>query len=289
MTCAACSARVERFVKKIDGMEKASVNLATETLSVTYDDDKVNDAIIEAVVVKAGYGVVHNPEENVSPEEKISALRTRLIFSLLFLIPLMYISMGNMLGHMTGLFTVPDLINPGKYPVTVACAELLLTAPIVITGRAFYRTGFKNLVNLAPNMDSLIAVSTTAAILYSLFATVMILLGNTGYVSSLYYESAATILTLITMGKYLEAIAKNRTSDAIKALLDLAPKTARVEFADGEKSLPLEQVKKGYQIDQHHQKHQQDDSQKAAQPTNRQQPQPRKALERIRTNTNNGR
>lgn len=248
MTCAACSARVERFVKKIDGMEKASVNLATETLSVTYDDDKVNDAIIEAVVVKAGYGVVHNPEENVSPEEKISALRTRLIFSLLFLIPLMCISMGNMLGHMTGLFTVPDLINPGKNPVTVACAELLLTAPVAITGRAFYRTGFKNLVNLAPNMDSLIAVSTTAAILYSLFATVMILLGNTGYVSSLYYESAATILTLITMGKYLEAIAKNRTSDAIKALLDLAPKTARVEFADGEKTLPLEQVKEGYQI-----------------------------------------
>ncbi len=248
MTCAACSARVERFVKRIDGLEKASVNLATETLSATFDEDRVNDAIIENAVVKAGYGIIHKPEENVTPEEKISTLKKRLILSLLFLIPLMGFSMGHMLGHMTGLFSVPPFMDPGKSPVIVSLAELLLTAPIVMTGRAFYRTGFKNLISLAPNMDSLIAVSTTAAIIYSLFATAMILLGAHSYVNSLYYESAATILALITMGKYLEAIAKHRTSDAIRSLLDLAPKTARVEFADGEKTLPIELVKEGYQI-----------------------------------------
>ncbi len=248
MTCAACSSRIERFVKKIDGIEKASVNLATETLSATFDDNKVNDAIIEAAVVKAGYGVVHTPEENVTPDEKISALKKRLIFSMLFLVPLMCVSMGHMLGHMTGLFTVPDIIDPAKSPLFVALSELVLTAPIVITGWAFYRIGFKNLFRLSPNMDSLIAVSTTAAIIYSAYATVMIAMGSHHYVHGLYYESAATILALITMGKYLEAVAKNRTSDAIRSLLDLAPKTARVEFADGEKTLPLDEVKEGFQI-----------------------------------------
>ena len=248
MSCAACSSRVERFVKKMEGVSSATVNLAAETLRVEFDADVVNDASIEATVVKAGYGVVHRPEEAVSPEQHIREMRVRLQLSLLFLVPLLIISMGHMLAEATGLFSVPALLDPSRYPMQVACLELVLTLPILFTGREFYRTGLRNLFHLAPNMDSLIAVGTLAALIYSLFAMTMISLGSQAYAHQIYFESAGTILTLITLGKYLEAIAKNKTSHTVRALLDLAPKMARIQDIEGEKEIPVSEVKPGDQI-----------------------------------------
>ena len=248
MSCAACSARVERFVKKTDGVSTAAVNLAAETLRVDFDEKITDAAAIEAAVVKAGYGVVHDPDEALSPEDHIRAMRFRLLLSLLFLIPLLIVSMGHMLAEATGWFRMPPLLNPALYPMNAACLEFVLTLPILFIGRDFYSKGLRNLFHLAPNMDSLIAVGTLAAMFYSLFAMTMISLGYQSYTHQIYFESAGTILTLITLGKYLEAIAKNKTSQAVRSLLDLAPKTARIQDLDGEKEIPVSEVKPGDQI-----------------------------------------
>ncbi len=245
MTCAACSSRVERFVRKIEGVDTAAVNLATETLRVRFDQRVTNDAEIEATVVKAGYGVVHNPEEDITPEEHIREMRSRLLFSLLFLLPLLAVSMGHMLSMELGLFPWPETLDPDTYPLNFAFLQLALTLPIVFIGRRFYSVGLKNLFHLAPNMDSLIAMGTLASLAYSLAAITGISLGNPEAVHQLYFESAGTILTLITLGKYLEAIAKNKTSHAVRALLDLAPKTARIVDIEGERDIPVEEVKPG--------------------------------------------
>ena len=243
MTCAACSSRIERFVNKMDGVAMASVNLAAETLLVTFDTSITDETAIEAVVVKAGYGVVHNPEELITPEEHARSMRRRLLLSLCFLLPLLTVSMGHMLAEQTGWFHMPWLIEPAVHPLSFALLQLLLILPIVWIGRSFYRTGLRNLLQLAPNMDSLIAIGTLAALVYSLFAIVQLLGGVSDYVHQLYFESAGTILTLITLGKYLESIARNKTSHAIHTLLDLAPKTARIEDTEGEKEIPVELVK----------------------------------------------
>jgi P-type Cu+ transporter len=245
MTCAACSSRVERFVKKMEGVMSASVNLASETLRVDFNADITNEAAIEATVIKAGYGIVHNGDEIISPAQYTQSMRRRLIYSACFLIPLLAISMGHMLAEETALFHMPDIINPISHALNFTFLQLILILPIVFIGRSFYRTGLKNLVHLAPNMDSLIAVGTLAALFYSLLATGQILLGNEDYVHQLYFESAGTILTLITLGKYLESIAKNKTSNAIHALLDLTPKTAHIEDVEGEQVIPVEAVKPG--------------------------------------------
>lgn len=245
MTCAACSSRVERFVKKMDGVSSASVNLAAETLRVSFDTSMTNETAIEAVVVKAGYGVVHNPEELVTPEEHTRSMRRRLILSTCFLLPLLAVSMGHMLAEQTGWFHLPGFLDPAIVPLNFALLQLLLVLPIICIGRSFYHAGIRNLLQLAPNMDSLIAVGTLAALIYSLFAIAELIGGAAQYVHQLYFESAGTILTLITLGKYLESIARNKTSHAIHTLLDLAPKTARIEDAEGEKELPVELVKPG--------------------------------------------
>ncbi len=245
MTCAACSSRVERFVKKIEGVDAAAVNLAAETLRVHFDERVTGDAEIEATVIKAGYGIVHTPAEEITPAEHIRNMRSRLIFSVLFLLPLLAVSMGHMLSLELGLFPWPDLLAPEKYPLNFAFLELALTLPIVFIGRRFYAVGLRNLVHLAPNMDSLIAMGTLAALVYSLAGIAEISLGNPAAVHQLYFESAGTILTLITLGKYLEAVAKNKTSHAVHALLDLAPKTARITDIDGEHDVPVEEVKPG--------------------------------------------
>ncbi len=245
MTCAACSSRVERFVKKIEGVDSAAVNLATETLRVRFDERVTGDDEIEATVVKAGYGIVHTPDEDITPEEHILEMRNRLIFSVLFLVPLLAVSMGHMLAMDFGLFSWPAILDPDEYPLNFAFLQLALTLPIVFIGRRFYSVGLRNIFHLSPNMDSLIAMGTLAAITYSLAAIAGISLGSREAVHQLYFESAGTILTLITLGKYLEAIAKNKTSHAVRALLDLAPKTARIVDIEGERDIPVEEVKPG--------------------------------------------
>jgi Cu+-exporting ATPase len=241
MTCSACSRHVERVVKKLNGMQEASVNLATEKLTVTFDEKILKSEEIMAAVEKAGYLAV--PEEKVPTEKKedeIKSLWNRFRISLIFLVPLLIISMAHMIGY-----SLPDFIAPDKNPVVFGLSQLILTTPILIIGAKFFKVGIKTLIKGSPNMDSLIAIGTSAAYGYGIFAVIKILQGEVMYAHELYFESAGTILVLITLGKYLEAVSKGKTSEAIKKLMDLAPKTARIEIGGAEKIVSLEQVKVG--------------------------------------------
>lgn len=225
MTCSACANRVERFVGKLDGVYNANVNFATETLSVEFDEKKLNNENIESAVVKAGYKLVKE-EEIAKGKKKLEASKLlffRFIGSLIFTVPLLIITMGHMIG-----MPLPDIIDSLMNPLNFAIVQIVLTLPVMIMGYKFYAIGIKNLFKLSPNMDSLIAISTLAAFIYGLFGIYKISMGDTEYAMHLYFESAAVILTLITLGKYLEAVSKGKTSQAIKVLMGLAPKTATI-------------------------------------------------------------
>lgn len=239
MTCAACAKAVERAVKKLDGITEANVNLATEKLNVTYDDNVVGSENIINAVKKAGYDAeVFREEKAVDKESTLKSLKFRFIFSAIFTIPLLYISMGHMIG-----LPLPKFIAPSENALLFALIQLLLTIPVVILGYKFYTIGFKSLFRGSPNMDSLIAIGTGSAIVYGLFAIYKIASGHTHYVHELYFESAAVIITLITLGKFLENISKGKTSDAIKKLIGLRPKTALVIRNEQEVNIPIEDVK----------------------------------------------
>lgn len=233
MTCAVCAGRVEKVTKKIDGVENSVVNLTTEKLSITVDDDVVTYGDIKRAVEKAGYKLIRE-EEKENAEKKLSdkdKLLRRLIFSCIFTIPLLIVTMGHMVG-----MPLPKIIDPMINPMNFALFQIILTVPVMIVGYKFYLIGYKNLFKLSPNMDSLIAVGTSAAFLYSIFGMYKIATGDTSYAMHLYFEAAVTILTLITLGKYLEAISKGKTSEAIKKLMGLVPKTATI-IRDGKEAI----------------------------------------------------
>lgn len=236
MTCAACAARIERFVKKLDGVSDASVNFAAESLTV--DSEKVSVKEVEAAVVKAGYAFADKNAKAKMPHDKVMLIR--LVLSLLFAVPLLTVSMGHMIG-----MPLPDLIEPHHNPMNFALAQLLLTVPVIVIGWKFFWDGFRNLFRLSPNMDSLIALGSTAALVYGFYAMYKIAQGETEYAMHLYFESCATILTLITLGKYLEARSKGKTDESVKKLMNLAPKTAFVMRGDKELEVALSQVKVG--------------------------------------------
>ena len=238
MTCAVCASRVERITKKLEGVEDSIVNLNTEKLNITIDQDLVTYADIKRVVEKAGYKLIK--EEEVRKDNKLSdkdKLLRRLIFSCIFTIPLLIITMGHMVG-----MQVPNIIDPMQNPMNFAAFQIILTVPVMVVGYKFYFIGYKNLLKLSPNMDSLIAVGTTAAFLYSLFGMYKIATGDDSYAMHLYFEAAVTILTLITLGKYLEAISKGKTSEAIKKLMGLSPKTATIIREEKEIIIPIDEV-----------------------------------------------
>ena len=240
MTCASCASRVERVTRKLDGVEEANVNLAAETLSVTIDEDQVGYAEIKAAVDKAGYKLVREEEVKNEEDKKMSAsqkMLIRFVVSACFAVPLLIITMGHMLG-----MPLPAIIDPMKNPLNFALIQVVLTLPVMVMGYKFYDVGLKNLFRLSPNMDSLIAVSTLAAFIYGIFGIYKIHIGETEYAMHLYFESVAVILTLITLGKYLEAVSKGKTSQAIKALMGLAPKNATVIRDNTEKVIPIEEV-----------------------------------------------
>lgn len=242
MTCSACSSRVERVTKKLNGVQSSVVNLATEKLTINIDEDEIGYSEIKAAVDKAGYKLVKEAEKS-EEKKKLSAsevLLRRFILSLIFTVPLLIITMGHMLG-----MPLPDIIDSMMNPFNFAIVQLILTLPVMAAGYKFYVVGIKNLFRLSPNMDSLIAISTLAAVLYGIFAIYKIETGDTSYAMHLYFESAAVILTLITLGKYLEAVSKGRTSQAIKALMGLAPKTATIVRNDTEMVIPVEEVTVG--------------------------------------------
>lgn len=244
MTCAACAKAVERATRKLDGVSEANVNFATEKLIIDYESSTVKVSDIKKAIEKAGYKAIEeataDDKDKEKKEKEMKLLWKKFIISAIFTVPLLYISMGHMLG-----FPLPDFISPKLNPTAFALTQLLLTIPVVISGNRFYTVGFKSLFRRSPNMDSLIAMGTSAALLYGIFATVKIIVGDTSYAMDLYFESAAVIITLITLGKYLESVSKGKTSEAIKKLMGLAPKTAVVIRGGKETEIPIEEVEAG--------------------------------------------
>lgn len=244
MTCAACAKTVERVTKRLDGVLESSVNLATEKLSISYDPSKVRLSEIKKAVEKAGYKAFEEETtvdtDREKKEKEIKLLWKKFIISAIFTVPLLYISMGHMIGAPLPMFLHPEM-NASNF----ALFQLFLTIPVVIAGNRYYRVGFKTLIKGSPNMDSLIAIGTSAAVFYGIFGTVKILGGNTHYAMDLYFESAAVIITLITLGKYLESVSKGKTSEAIKKLMGLAPKTAVVIRDGKEVEITIEEVEPG--------------------------------------------
>lgn len=234
MTCAACAARIERLVKKLDGVTAASVNFAAESLTVEYE--KIGVKEIEAAVVKAGYAFADKNSKPKMSYEKV--MLVRLILSMIFAVPLLVICMGHMVG-----MPLPDAINPHYNAMNFAVLQLAMTIPVMIIGWKFFADGFRNLFRFSPNMDSLIALGSGAAFVYSIFMMYKITQDESE--AHLYFESCATILTLITMGKYLEARSKGKTDESVKKLMNLAPKTAFVMRGEKELEVSLNQVKVG--------------------------------------------
>ena len=249
MTCASCAQAVERALGKLDGVESVNVNLATEKASIKYIPEKVRLSEIKQAINKAGYQALEIKNENTVDEDKlrkekeIRTLWTKFIVSAIFSIPLLYIAMGPMVTWWN--VPIPGWLDPMQFPLTYALVEILLVIPVIIAGYRFYTVGFKALVRRSPNMDSLIAMGTTAAVLYGLYATYKIYTGHFIYVEDLYFETAGVIITLILLGKSLEAVSKGRTSEAIKKLMGLAPKTATVIQDGKEIEIPIEEVEVG--------------------------------------------
>jgi len=248
MTCAACSARVERALKKLEGVESAVVNLATEKATVVFDPRALRLSAIKEAVVKAGYQVLEvssdtADEDKRRKEKEIKTLWIKFIVAASLGLPLLYIAMAPMIKWISLPF--PKFLAPMHSPMLYAIVQLALVIPIIIAGNRFYTVGFKNLLRRSPNMDSLIAVGTTAAVVYSVYNLIQIASGNHHAVESLYFETAGVIITLILLGKSLEAVSKGRTSEAIKKLMGLAPKTAIVIDNGNEKEIPIEDVTPG--------------------------------------------
>ena len=247
MTCSSCAQTVEKTTQNLAGVVSAAVNLATEKMTVVYQPGQTNPQAIMDAVKAAGYEAkVFETSQKTSDDtaakkaEHLKEMWHRFIGSTIFTVPLLYLAMGDMIG-----LPVPAFLNPMAQSVTFATTQLLLTLPVLYFGRSFYINGFKTLFKGHPNMDSLVALGTSAAFVYSLYQTILVYQGEAHAAMSLYYESAAVILTLITLGKYFEALSKGKTSEAIKKLMDLAPKTARVIRLGAEVELPIEQVKTG--------------------------------------------
>lgn len=256
MTCSACSAAVERSIKKLDGVADVNVNLLSHSMTVDYNDAQLDpESIIEAVA-NAGYEASEYSSDQtaskakkvatVNPmEQEIKDLKYRVVVSFLFMIPLMYISMGEMIN-----LPIPSWLRGVENAITFAMVQLLLTIPVVYVNRKYYQVGFKTLFRGSPNMDSLIAIGSSAGLLYGIWAIFRIGYGLghnqldivQQYSMDLYFETAAMILALITLGKYLEARSKGQTSAAITKLMDLAPKTATVVRGNAEIEIPVENV-----------------------------------------------
>lgn len=255
MTCSACSASVEKAVKKLEGINSVSVNLLTNSMVVHYNEEVIDENNIIEAVTSAGYGAsVFSKNKNeikvsdkIRVEDEIKEMKKRLIISFAFLIPLMYISMGHMMG-----LPLPSFLSGLENAISYGMTQFLLALVIVYVNRKYYQVGFKTLFKGSPNMDTLIAIGSSAAMVYGIFAIYRMGYGLgiqdfelvEKYHMDLYFESAAMILALITLGKYLEKKSKGKTSEAITKLMDLAPKTATILRNNKEVIVPIEEVLK---------------------------------------------
>ena len=247
MSCASCAMTIENAVSKIPGVDKASVNLATEIMTVEANDS-VTPEDIAKVVDGVGYGARPRgksveeelEEKNEKKEAHLREMKRNLTISAIFTVPLLFIAMADMVG-----IPMPAFLSPMQSPVSYALIQLALVLPIIWLGRRFFVDGFKALSKGHPNMDSLVALGTSAAFLYSLYGTYHVLEGHAHFAMNLYYESAGVILTLITLGKYFEDVSKGKTSMAIQTLVGLAPKMATVLRDGQEVEVPVEEVQVG--------------------------------------------
>lgn len=242
MHCAACSRAVERALKKTEGIEDANVNIATEKAVFNYDEKKLKYDDIVNVVVKAGYQVLGKEEDPaIVKAREIKEQKIRLIVSAIFSIPLFYISMAPMVSFVK--FPIPSFLVHHINPQVFSIVAIFLCVPVMISGYKFYTLGFPALFRGSPNMDSLVAIGTTAAFSYSIYSTVLSFMGLNPHGDNLYYESAAVIITLVQFGKYLEARSKGKTGEAIKKLMGLQPKTATIIQNGEEKEIKISDVK----------------------------------------------
>ena len=245
MSCASCARAVEKSVAALPGVLDASVNFAAETALIRYDESRTPVSQIKEAVTNAGYTALEPrtpPAENNTPDDtanhtpagitderrergkrEIRSLLTRFLFSALFSLPLAYLAMGHMLG-----LPIPAFLEPDRRPLSFALAQLALTIPILTAGHRFYTVGFRALIRRHPNMDSLIAIGTAAAVLYGIWALIRILQGDSAMAANLYFETAGVIITLILLGKLLEAVSKGKTSEAVRKLASLQPETALI-------------------------------------------------------------
>ena len=242
MHCAACSRAVERALKKTEGIEDANVNIATEKAVFNYDEKKLKYDDIVNVVVKAGYQVLAKEEDPaIVKAREIKEQKIRLIVSAIFSIPLFYISMAPMVSFVK--FPIPSFLVHHINPQVFSIVAIFLCVPVMISGYKFYTLGFPALFRGSPNMDSLVAIGTTAAFSYSIYSTILAFMGLNPHGENLYYESAAVIITLVQFGKYLEARSKGKTGEAIKKLMGLQPKTATIIKDGEEKEIKIADVK----------------------------------------------
>lgn len=240
MTCSSCSGAIERGISKMEGVESVTVNLIMENMHVVYDPQLVRISDIKKKVEKLGYKIIDQEQVDLHQnknEEAIKKVWKRFLYSVVFTLPLLYVAMGPMIG-----LPLPTFLDYHEFPFVFAMTQLLLTLPVMWLGRSFYIVGIRTLVKGSPNMDSLVAIGTGAAIFYGIFALVMIAQGDGHYAKHLYFESAAVILTLITLGKYFETLSKGKTSEAIKKLIGLAPKTANILRNNEEVEIDIDEV-----------------------------------------------
>lgn len=258
MTCAACAKAVERVTKKLNGVEDSSVNIATEKAIITYDPTKVRLSQITKVIEKAGYEPITEEnkesidEDQQRKDKERNTLFRKFVVAICFAIPLFYIAMGPMVPNPFGPWPVPNIISPETNIINYALIQIVLVLPIMLVGYKFYINGFKSLLHGSPNMDTLVAIGTSSAFIYSLYTTIN-LIKNAGapmdmhmsHHHQLYFESAGIIIALILLGKFLESRSKGKTSEAIKKLMGLQPKTAIIMVDDKEVEVSIDEVLEG--------------------------------------------
>jgi Cu+-exporting ATPase len=246
MTCASCANAVQRSIGEVEGVREVNVNFATEKAKIIYDSSRTRISEIKNAVTKAGYQALdiktqdQIDQDALRKEKQIRTLWTKFIISVFFTIPLLYVAMGPMAG-----LSLPKMVSPDVNPLKFGLLQLLLVIPVVAAGYRFYTVGFRRLFKGEPNMDSLIAIGTSAAVLYGIYAIIQIGNGHHEYAHDLYFESAGTIIALILLGKYLESVTKGKTSEAIKRLMGLVPKTATVIQDGREIIIPIDEVETG--------------------------------------------
>ncbi len=241
---------MERALEKLEGVQDINVNLTTKKATMKYDNSMIGISEIKEAIEDAGFmpldleAEIKEDRDEISKEDKeIRALKKRLIIAAIFTIPLFYVSMGHMVG-----MPLPWIFDPAHNPLNFALAQMFLTIPVMLAGYKFYTVGYKTLFRGSPNMDSLVAIATSAAFIYGVYAVIKIIGGDAEMTAELYFESVGVIITLIMLGRYLESVSKGKTSEAIKALMGLQPKEATVIQDGQEVKIPIEEVEVGHII-----------------------------------------